>query len=153
VSANEILQIVVVFSGLILEVWAAEPPSSSVAKEGSPRRNLAPPPVAPVRPISEDYFGTKVVDPYRYMEDLRDPQVQAWFKAQDDYTRAVLARIPGRGQLLERIKQLDQSAPFQVRDVQKFKAERFYYQKQLATEEMRLCFRDALLPQLLRALV
>jgi prolyl oligopeptidase len=107
-----------------------------MAQKGLPLRSLTPPPVAPARRISEDYFGTKAVDPYRYMEDLRDPQVQAWFKAHDDYTRAVLARDPGRGQLLERIKRLDQSAPFQVRDVQKFKAERFYYQKQLATDEV-----------------
>ena len=27
-------------------------------------------PVAPVRPVTDDYFGTKVVDNYRYMEDL-----------------------------------------------------------------------------------
>jgi prolyl oligopeptidase len=69
------------------------------------------PPVAPLRPVIDDYFGTKVVDPYRYMENLKDPEVQAWMKAQNDYTRAVLARIPGREQLLARIRQLDQSVP------------------------------------------
>ena len=51
------------------------------------------PPVAPVRPVIDDYHGTKVSDPYRYMENLQDPEVQAWFKAQDDYTRAVLGRV------------------------------------------------------------
>jgi len=91
------------------------------------------PPVAPVRPVTDEYFGTKVVDPYRYMENLQDPDVQAWFKAQDDYTRAVLMRIPGRQQLLERIKQLDQSAPFQVSDVQRYQGERYYYRKILAS--------------------
>src|SRR5215831_20006706 len=75
------------------------------------------PPVAPVRPVIDDYHGTKVSDPYRYMENLQDPEVQAWFKAQDDYTRAVLARVPGSKRLLDRIKQLDQSAPYHVGDV------------------------------------
>ena len=28
------------------------------------------PPVAPVRPVTDDYFGTKVVDNYRWMEKL-----------------------------------------------------------------------------------
>ncbi len=69
------------------------------------------PPVAPVRPVTDVYFGTRVVDPYRYMENLKDPQVQAWMKAQNDYTRAALARIPGRGKLLERIRHLDQTVP------------------------------------------
>jgi prolyl oligopeptidase len=69
------------------------------------------PPVAPVRPVTDDYYGTKVIDNYRYMENLKDPEVQAWMKAQDDYTRGVLASIPGREKLLARIQQVDQSVP------------------------------------------
>jgi prolyl oligopeptidase len=34
-------------------------------------------PVAPVRPVTTDYFGTQVVDNYRYMEDLANPEVKA----------------------------------------------------------------------------
>jgi prolyl oligopeptidase len=45
------------------------------------------------------------------MENLKDPEVQAWMRAQNDYTRAVLDRIPGRQQLLARIRELDQSVP------------------------------------------
>jgi prolyl oligopeptidase len=67
------------------------------------------PPVAPVRPVTDEYFGVKVVDPYRYMENMKDPEVEAWFKAQNDYTRAVLARIPGRDALLAEIKKFDES--------------------------------------------
>ncbi len=68
-------------------------------------------PVAPVRPVIDDYHGIKVSDPYRYMEKLDDPAVQAWFKGQGDYTRSVLDRIPGRDLLLARIKELDQTVP------------------------------------------
>jgi prolyl oligopeptidase len=94
------------------------------------------PPKAPVRPVVEEYFGTKVTDPYRYMENLQDPEVQAWFKVQDDYTRFVLAKIPGRQHLLERIKQLDQSAPAKVADVQRIQGDRYFYRKLLAGEEI-----------------
>lgn len=69
------------------------------------------PPAAPVRPVTDDYYGTKVVDPYRYMENLHDPEVQSWMKAQNDYTRAILAQVPGREQLLARLRALDQSVP------------------------------------------
>jgi len=96
----------------------------------------AEPPKAPVRPVAEEYFGTKVTDPYRYMENLQDVEVQSWFKAEDDYTRSVLAKIPGRQHLLERIKQLDQSAPAKVADVQRFQGDRYYYRKLLAGEEI-----------------
>ena len=63
-------------------------------------------PVAPVRPVTTDYFGTPVVDNYRYMEDLGSPEVKAWMKAQADYTRAKLDAIPGRAALKERIHAL-----------------------------------------------
>jgi uncharacterized repeat protein (TIGR03803 family) len=33
------------------------------------------PPIARVRPVVNDYFGTKVTDPYRYMESLDNPEV------------------------------------------------------------------------------
>jgi prolyl oligopeptidase len=67
-------------------------------------------PVAPVEPVTTDYYGTKVVDPYRYMENLKSPEVQKWMKGQNAYARAELARIPGREKLIERIRQLTQSA-------------------------------------------
>jgi hypothetical protein len=53
-------------------------------------------PKTPVRDVTEDYFGAKVVDPYRWLEKTSDPEVIAWMKAQNDYARSVLARIPGR---------------------------------------------------------
>ncbi|MBV9625055.1 MAG: S9 family peptidase [Acidobacteria bacterium] len=69
------------------------------------------PPVAPVRPVVDDYFGTRVADPYRYMENVDDPEVLSWMKAQNDYTRTHLAKIPGRPRLLARIHKLDESVP------------------------------------------
>ena len=83
---------------------------AQVPVSGTPQR----PPVAPVKPVVDDYHGIRVSDPYRYMEKLDDPAVQSWFKGQDDYTRSVLARVPGRDRLLTRIKELDQTVP-QVR--------------------------------------
>ena len=64
------------------------------------------PPAAPVRPVTDNYFGTKIVDPYRWMEDRHDPEFLAWAKAQNDYARATLAAIPNRGKLLQRIEAL-----------------------------------------------
>ena len=63
-------------------------------------------PVAPVRTVTTDYFGTPVVDDYRYMEDLANPEVKAWMKAQADYTRSKLDAIPARKPLLDRIHAL-----------------------------------------------
>jgi len=72
------------------------------------------PPVARVRPVVNDYFGTKIADPYRYMEHLDNPEVANWMKAQNEYTRRVLARISGRDELRARIEQLDKSVPARI---------------------------------------
>jgi prolyl oligopeptidase len=65
------------------------------------------PPAAPVRPVVDDYFGTKVTDPYRWMEDRHGAEFLEWARKENDYTRAVLASIPNRDELLKRIQELD----------------------------------------------
>src|SRR5262245_26945573 len=62
---------------------------------------------APVREVTETYFDTKVVDPYRWLENTKDPEVVSFMKAQSDYTQSQLASIPGRKELLARIESLD----------------------------------------------
>ena len=86
-------------------------PSRAIEGRGMQGTTPATPPVAPLRPVTGDYFGTKVADPYRYMENMKDPEVQAWMKAQNDYTRAALGSIPGRAHLLARIREFDLSVP------------------------------------------
>src|ERR1700675_341659 len=103
------------------------------------------PPPAPTRVVVDEYYGNKIEDPYRYMEDLQSTEVQAWFKTQNDYTRSVLARIPGREDLLKRIKQLDEGASARVYDIRRLPGGRIFYQKRLASEDMaKLYTRDGL---------
>lgn len=54
---------------------------------------IAPPPVAPVGPVTDTYFGQQIVDPYRHLEDQKSPEVVAFMRGQADYTRAVLDSI------------------------------------------------------------
>src|SRR5262252_8813501 len=61
------------------------------------------PPVAPRVPVVDDYFGTKITDDYRWMEDRRAPQFEQWCREQARYARSVLDRIPGRDALQARI--------------------------------------------------
>ena len=50
----------------------------------------APPPLPSPRPVTENFFGTQVTDPYRYFEDMHDPVVVSFFKDQNAYARSVL---------------------------------------------------------------
>ena len=56
--------------------------------------------------IVEDYFGTKVPAPYRWMEDLDSKEVGGWVAAQNRVTFDYLARLPMREHFRKRITQL-----------------------------------------------
>ena len=64
-------------------------------------------PNTPVREVTEDYFGTRVSDPYRWLEDLKDKAVESWFKAQADLTDGLLGRISARDRLADEWMKLD----------------------------------------------
>lgn len=131
-------------AGLFLLLTASVAAGLLVAAAEMPHTPVAPP-VAPVRPVTDEYFGVKVVDPYRYMENLKDPEVESWFKEQNDYARGVLAGIPGREALLARIKALDEGAPARVSDLRRLPGGRYFYQKRLASEDLyKLYIRDGL---------
>jgi len=98
-------------------------------------------PKTPVREVIEDYFGTKVTDPYRWLENTSDPEVGAWMKAQNDYTREALERIPGREKLLDRIKQLDNAGPV-VSSLQVWGGHYFYLKAEPGSDNRRLYVRD-----------
>ncbi|HUC84086.1 MAG TPA: prolyl oligopeptidase family serine peptidase, partial [Candidatus Acidoferrales bacterium] len=56
----------------------------------------AAPPATTAKPVVDTYFGTQVVDPYRWLEDASNPDVQAWNKAQNSYARTYLDALPAR---------------------------------------------------------
>lgn len=61
-------------------------------------------PKTPEKVVINDYFGTKITDPYQWLEDLKKPEVQTWFKAQSDFTNSVIDQIPYRDELYNRMK-------------------------------------------------
>jgi prolyl oligopeptidase len=98
-------------------------------------------PQTPVREVTDEYFGTKVVDPYRWLENQSDPEVVSWMKSQNDHTRAILANIPGRDKLLERIKALD-NAGVVVSALQVWGGRYFYMKSEPGSDNRKLCVRD-----------
>lgn len=54
----------------------------------------------------DDYFGTKVSDPYRWMEDVDSSEVKEWIEQENLLTRSVLDSFPGRQALQQRLMDL-----------------------------------------------
>ncbi|HEU5459328.1 MAG TPA: hypothetical protein VFU83_02490, partial [Pyrinomonadaceae bacterium] len=70
--------------------------------------------------VVDDYFGTKVPDPYRWLEDETSAETKAWIDDQNRVTFAYLDKIPYREKLKARLTQLFNypkiSAPFRRGD-------------------------------------
>ena len=81
---------------LLAIVLASVVTTQSVSAAQAPR--------APRRPVTETHHGVEVVDPYRWLEDSRSPEVKAWTEAQGAAARAYLEGLPGAKEIREQVK-------------------------------------------------
>ncbi len=106
-------------------------------------RSIPPPPVAPVRPVTDTYFGQQVVDPYRYLEDQKSPEVIAFMRGQADYTRAVLDSIPGRQAFAAEMSRYMNAEEVAITDVKLGGPYLFYRQRKRGENQASLYVRSA----------
>lgn len=102
---------------------------------------VAAPPAARVEPVTDDYYGTKVTDPYRWMESGKDPQWMPWLKGQANHTRSVLDQLPGRSKLLGDITARS-GALASVNRAAIHGGNLFYQERPVGAEDYRLMVRE-----------
>src|SRR5687768_12921197 len=87
----------------------------------------AQPPAAPLRYPStrasdqvDNYHGTSVADPYRWLEDTDAPETRAWIESQNALTFGYLGTLPQRAPIRERLERVWNypkfSVPVKVKD-------------------------------------
>ncbi len=97
----------------------------------------------PSSPVVEEYFGTKVTDNFRSLENLKNAEVQKWIKEQSDNAKSTLQRIPGRTALIEKMQDFDKRKASKVYNLTITDSNRYFYLKQTPTDETgKLFFRD-----------
>ena len=85
------------------------------------------PPSTPVRPVTDKYFDKEIVDSYRWLENLKDPEVQSWLKSQNEYTHSVIDKLPWHDRILDRIRELDRLSPPTVKSLTVDNNGRYYF--------------------------
>lgn len=101
------------------------------------------PPVAPVKEVADDYFGTKIVDPYRWMEDAKSAELTGWMKAQNDYTRGFLDKLPLREAILKRLNELSETG-VNIGGIKRAGNLYFYYRLASGENNRKLYVREGL---------
>src|SRR3989449_2843986 len=56
--------------------------------------------------VVDDHHGTKVADPYRWLEDVDSPETRTWVDAENRVTFAYLEQIPERERIRRRLTEL-----------------------------------------------
>jgi prolyl oligopeptidase len=98
-------------------------------------------PVARIEVVRDTYFGETLSDPYRWMENSKDPDWLPFLKGQNDHTRAVIDALPGRAALLKRIEQLSGESVATSR-VQRAGGMTFIQQRPLGADNFKLFVRQ-----------
>lgn len=81
-------------------------PYFSVAQHTSPNPNTMNYPKANKIEVSDTYFGTPVIDPYRWLEDDRAEDTKKWVEAENQVTQNYLSKIPFRNDIKKRLETL-----------------------------------------------
>jgi prolyl oligopeptidase len=88
------------FAGLLLSIAAAPSIVAQTLPDGVSY------PAAQRGSQVDDYHGTRVADPYRWLEDTDSPGTKAWVEAENRVTFGYLAAIPERAAIRNRLTQL-----------------------------------------------
>jgi prolyl oligopeptidase len=114
-------------------LWSFGAGAKAAAKSG--------PPVARIEPVRDTYFGETIVDPYRWMENPKDKDWELFMRGQDKYARGVLAAMPGRDELKQRISALSGGTAIAYK-VQSAGGRIFYEVRPVGADNFKLAVRQ-----------
>ena len=101
------------------------------------------PPPLPIQNVQDVHWGTKVDDPYRFLEQVKDPAVVTWMRGQADAADAILNRLPGRQTIFNTLKEKDAVGGTVVSSIHRTAGNRwFYLMRPQGQSQAKLVWRD-----------
>ena len=85
--------------GLVLSIGLSLAAGQAIHGRGG--ITLPAPPEAQAVPVTDDYFGTKIVDNYRWLEDANSPETKAFIDAENAYTARYMEQARIRPQIAD----------------------------------------------------
>jgi prolyl oligopeptidase len=119
----------------------AAAPASAPATSPATSAAIPPAPVARIAVVHDTYFGETLSDPYRWMENDKDPEWLSFLKGQNDHARAVLDSLPNRSSLLRRVQALSGDM-VATGNVQRAGGLTFFTQRPVGADNYKLFVRE-----------
>ena len=99
-------------------------------------------PIIKIQDQVDNYFGVDVQDPFRYLENVDNPENEKWFKEQGRISRSIMEKISGRELLLDKFVEYGNRAQDNVSAVKVTEDGRHFYLKRRSGEKTaKLYFR------------
>jgi prolyl oligopeptidase len=93
---------------------------------------LPPPPAAEAIPVADDYFGIKIPDSYRWLEDSKSPETRTFIDAQNAYTGRYMQQARVRPQAVDDLDELENVSQTRI-PIER--GESYFFSKRLAGEQ------------------
>lgn len=99
--------------------------------------------LAPSIPVTDSYFGAKIVDEYRNLEDLNDPETKRWISTQNDYADLILNKIPRNHYYLDKRLELEKRQGYFISELKIIGNNKYFYLKRNGDEKIaKLYYRN-----------
>ncbi len=85
--------------------------------------------------VSDTYFGVTYKDNYRWLEEMKNPEVESWFKQQAEFSNSTMSNISGRDELIAEWRKLDNLQPASYSSIVK-EGGRTFFKKKLPGEKV-----------------
>lgn len=92
---------------VIAGVLAAGIAAPAQAIHGGDGITLPPPPAADAAPVVDDYFGTKITDNYRWLEDAKSAETRAFIDEENAYTARYMRQAHLRASVVDDLEDLE----------------------------------------------
>jgi prolyl oligopeptidase len=115
--------------GAVLMVGVSAAAQTIHGREGI---TLPLPPAVEAMLVADDYFGTKIPDSYRWLEDAKSPETRAFIEAQNAYTARYMKQARIRPQAADDLDALENVS---VTDAPLERANSYFFSKRLAGEQ------------------
>ena len=92
---------------------------------------LPPPPTTKVEPVTETIHGVTITDPYRWLEDSKNPGTREWLTVQMKYTEDYLSQVKIRPEIVKRLTELMRVESYTI-PIER--GEKYFFKKRLPEE-------------------
>jgi len=84
--------------------------------------------------LTEDYFGTKLDDSFRFLENDTVAEIKLWYKKNNLQAKNQFEKIPGRDEIYSSIIEIENLKQTKISDVKKADGNRYFYLQKKSSE-------------------